>query len=159
MNRLLPLLIVALLFGGCTQKTNPEHGAVPSRAAMAMTPTGGSARPMPVATPPTRDEVCGNLKKEFRKVLATATRKCKTDADCGSYSPFVNCGGVVDLPTAEKLAVIRKDAWTAKCGWGIACAARRRAEPRCSRGRCFADRSGGRPPRLNDDPLKNDPLK
>jgi len=142
--------LVALLLlapgGGCGKKA-ASGGKITNTASPPADPAlQPRPRSMPSTPPrpvhPFHSQRCKDLKMKFRAVLDTATGTCKTDADCAVYPIFVNCGSVTDKPTAEKLRVVRKQAWKAECGWGLACAARLRAVPRCKGGACYGDRSG-----------------
>jgi hypothetical protein len=81
---------------------------------------------------------CADLRKEAVAVLKKATNSCKTDKDCGLYSPIdpsFDCGGSTDIVTSKKLDKILNRFFKRKCRWLKHC------EPcdcvaKCVRGSC-----------------------
>lgn len=82
---------------------------------------------------------CVELSEEFDEVLSGASRKCKTDEDCGIYRAGVgmNCGGVTDIETVRKLADIADEFFKIECQYTVNCAPRAAFHAECRSSTCI----------------------
>ncbi len=83
-----------------------------------------------------RESRCESIRREFSRVLGEATDACENDGGCALYPVLVNCGGVTDAATAERLAELHERYRQEGCPRVIACAPRLAEIPACVNGRC-----------------------
>ncbi len=87
-----------------------------------------------------QDAKCGEIRREFSRILKGATYACGRDEECALYPILVNCGGVIEEATAQRLDRLYRHYREIGCPRIIACAAHLAETPACVRGRCTGAR-------------------
>jgi hypothetical protein len=103
-----------------------------------------AAREPPGPGPPAREapeapDDCDAVVSRVRDVLATLPSACSSDADCtcypGGIEGVTGCGGVSDLPTAERIGALTQQHDRLRCDGSVSCAPRQ-CLVACLDGRC-----------------------
>lgn len=84
---------------------------------------------------------CAEIRAEANDILQEPALACASDEDCSCYPAIIDCGGVSDNTTAQRLVEVDRRRIAADCGYrdldgnGFNCAPWE-CVPECSLGRC-----------------------
>ena len=112
--------IAALLFATLGAACGSDDGDTPDPG----TPPRQAPPTSAVETPDDCDAVVTRVRAE----LATLPSACTSDADCtcypGGIEGVTGCGGVSDLPTAERIGALTQEFDRLRCDGSVSCAPR-----------------------------------
>lgn len=143
-TRLLSLFLVLV---GCSEPTQnpqtPSSGTNAGETAHAPTAPPSAPDDLP-STPRDAADPCAELRAEANAILRAPALACSNDEDCACYPAIIDCGGVRDDSTAQRLIELSERRSAMDCGYRdmegnqFNCAPRR-CVPRCSAGACGRD--------------------
>ncbi|MFT5355898.1 MAG: hypothetical protein ACI9KE_003118 [Polyangiales bacterium] len=140
---ILLLLLFLLACSEPSQSAQTPTPETPAGEAFALERTTEALIPEAVDPAPNLPpDPCASLRSETNAILVEPIAECLVDEDCVCYPAFIDCGGVRDQATAQRLVEMDERRLAAGCdyidleGNAFNCAPWECA-PRCSDGMCL----------------------
>lgn len=132
---------LCLLAVACNEPSRNQspHSPSPENHVGEVAPEASEPASEPAAEP---NDPCPQLRAETHAILQEPAAACASDEDCECYPAFIDCGGVMDSATAERLVEVDVRRRAAGCdyidihGNGFNCAPWE-CSPRCQAGVCL----------------------